>query len=323
MQQIYNDFVNIQGNLEDYSEMIAKQLRKQDKVHTVRSRIKDPEHLIAKLIRKTPVRKENKGEDFEFTVENYKEEITDLVGLRVIHIFKEDWIDIHDYINKNWKITESQVNVRVGDQTDYYTEQGVQINPRETGYRSVHYLIEFNPNLSAKVIVEIQVRTIFEEGYGEVDHQLNYPNSNVPQVLSLNLLQLNRLAGSADEMASAVKIIKKEWSLMQHSLEEKERELENLKTKIEKLDIEKEDKDSLVDDISKIKETKYNYFYSPEYTTSLAKSLASIHELDPDFLQKNIHYITGSTGSTGSTILSKFIGTSKIKNNDSNSNFKK
>jgi len=64
---------------------------------------------------------------------------------------------------------------------------------------------------------------------------------------------LNRLAGSADEMASAVKTIKEDWLKMQLSLDEKEVELEKLKAKIEKLDIQKEQKDSLVEDINKVK----------------------------------------------------------------------
>ncbi|PKC51147.1 hypothetical protein RhiirA1_484419, partial [Rhizophagus irregularis] len=192
------------------------------------------------------------GQEFEFTVENYKKEITDLIGVRVIHIFKEDWLSIHNYINETWTVIESQANIREGDNQEIYTKLGININPRKTGYRSVHYLIKFVPT-NEEVTAEIQVRTIFEEGYGEIDHQLSYPNNNVPEVLSLNLLMLNRLAGSADEMASAVKTIKEEWSRMQLSLNEKEIELEKLKSKIEKLDIQKEQKDALVEEINKFK----------------------------------------------------------------------
>src|SRR5699024_3190061 len=92
LNDIYLDFVETKDRLEDSANLVAGMLRKQDKVHTVRTRIKDPEHLIAKLIRKTPDRQEKHGRDFQFTVDNYKMEITDLIGVRVIHIFKEDWI---------------------------------------------------------------------------------------------------------------------------------------------------------------------------------------------------------------------------------------
>ncbi|WP_407705155.1 nucleotidyltransferase family protein [Terribacillus saccharophilus] len=77
------------------------------KVHTVRSRVKDPKHLIAKLIRKTPERRQAKNHnEFHFTLENYMNEITDLVGVRAIHIFKEDHIYIHDSIESMWEYDE-------------------------------------------------------------------------------------------------------------------------------------------------------------------------------------------------------------------------
>ncbi|MFE4243859.1 RelA/SpoT domain-containing protein [Peribacillus butanolivorans] len=252
LDEIYYDFIDRREQLDVYSNLLAELLRKQPKVHTVRSRIKDPEHLIAKLIRKTPERKKSKGEDFEFTIENYRTEITDLIGVRVIHIFKEDWKDIHEFINTTWSVKELQVNIREGDSRDIYEEQKILINYRETGYRSVHYLIEFAPT-NELLTAEIQVRTIFEEGYGEIDHLLSYPNNNIPEVLTLNLLMLNRLAGSADEMSSAVKIIKEEWSEMQSSLIAKDDELRKLESRIEKLNIEKQEKESLVKDIGKIR----------------------------------------------------------------------
>lgn len=252
LEEIYKDFVSTKDSLSIYSDMIAQLLRTQDKIHTVRSRIKDPEHLIAKLIRKTPERKKNKGEDFEFTVENYKDEITDLIGVRVIHIFKEDWKSIHDFIINSWNVVESVANVREGDNDNNYTELNVNVDPRKTGYRSVHYLIEFTPTINKKITVEIQVRTIFEEGYGEVDHQLSYPASNVPGVLTLNLLLLNRLAGSADEMASAIKELKKEWSKRELALLDKENEIAELKQKIKNLNIEENTKTSLVKDLDSI-----------------------------------------------------------------------
>ncbi|WP_156312083.1 RelA/SpoT domain-containing protein [Lysinibacillus contaminans] len=285
LRLIYLDFIESKEKLVIYSNLIAELLRKQEKVHTVRSRIKDPEHLIAKLIRKTPERKEKHGADFEFTVENYKEEITDLIGVRVIHIFKEDWVNIHSFIENTWTVKEAQANVREGDNKEKYTDLGIKINSRKTGYRSVHYLVEFIPT-NEIITAEIQVRTIFEEGYGEIDHQLSYPNNNVPEVLTLNLLMLNRLAGSADEMASAVKTIKEEWAKMQISLSEKDSELEILKTKIENLDIKKEEKDSLVKDLGKLKlNSSFSDFIFHRLDDEVLKNIATIKNIDPTFLQ--------------------------------------
>lgn len=235
LMNIYYDFIQYRSLYETQADFIANTLRTHKNIHSVKSRVKDPEHLIEKIIRKTPDRKEKYGEDFRFSVDNYKDEITDLIGVRAIHIFKEDWETIHNLIVDIWKVNEITANVREGDETRRFEELGIQIQSRKSGYRSVHYLIESFPT-SQKVIAEIQVRTIFEEGYGEIDHQLRYFHSEVPEVLAMNLLLLNRIAGSADEMASMINILNRSWKDMQAKyekvIEEKDREIMELKKSI-------------------------------------------------------------------------------------------
>ncbi|GMA99087.1 RelA/SpoT domain-containing protein [Pelosinus sp. IPA-1] len=208
---IFLDFNNYKYVYQTQAEFIASTLRTHPKIHFVKSRVKESERLIEKIIRKTPSRKESYGKDFQFTVENYKEEITDLIGIRAIHIFKEDWDDIHNFITTTWKVMEITANVREGDDTQRFEDLKIKINSRKSGYRSVHYLIEFFPT-NQKVIAEIQVRTIFEEGYGEIDHQLRYSHKEIPQILASNLLLFNRIAGSSDEMASFINQLNKNLS---------------------------------------------------------------------------------------------------------------
>ena len=64
-------------------------------MHSVKTRVKDPKRLLQKLVRKTPDRREKYSDNFNFSIQNYKDEITDLMGIRVIHLFKEDWEEIH------------------------------------------------------------------------------------------------------------------------------------------------------------------------------------------------------------------------------------
>lgn len=237
MNDIYQDFKTYRHHYETQADYIAETLRTHKKIHSVKSRVKDPEHLIVKAIRKTPDRKRKYGEDFQFSVSNYKEEVTDLIGVRAIHIFKEDWEDIHNFITRTWKVVEITANVRDGDDTRRFEELNIQIQSRMSGYRSVHYLIEFSPT-NQKVIAEIQVRTIFEEGYGEIDHQLRYSHDQIPEVLALNLLLLNRIVGSADEMASLINLLNRSWTQMEwkyeHIINNKNRQIEELKNRIEK-----------------------------------------------------------------------------------------
>lgn len=235
LQEIYDDFMQYRNLYETQADFIANTLRNHKNIHSVKSRVKDPEHLIEKIIRKTSDRKNKYGENFKFSVDNYKNEITDLIGVRGIHIFKEDWENIHNLIVEIWKVNEITANVREGDETRRFEELGIQIKSRKSGYRSVHYLIESFPT-SQKVIAEIQIRTIFEEGYGEIDHELRYFHSEIPEVLAMNLLLLNRIAGSADEMASMINVLNRSWQDMQSKyesiIEAKDKEIMELKTRL-------------------------------------------------------------------------------------------
>ncbi len=256
LDDIYSDF-NIYRNIyETQADFIASTLRTHKKIHSVKSRVKEPEHVIEKIIRKTPDRKKKYGGEFQFTVENYKEQITDLIGVRAIHIFKEEWEEIHRFITNMWKVVEITANVREGDDTKRFEELNIQIHSRKSGYRSVHYLIESFPT-NHKVIAEVQVRTIFEEGYGEIDHQLRYSHNQIPEVLALNLLLLNRIVGSSDEMASLINMLNRNWTEMEKKYEQiidnKNKEIGKIKEMIEgSVNIEESDKQDILKNLDKI-----------------------------------------------------------------------
>ena len=232
LKDIYSDFVDYEVSYENQADFIANILRSHPMVHSVKSRIKEPNRLIEKIIRKTGDRKLKYGKDFQFNLDNYKNEINDLIGIRVIHIFKDQWQDIHEFITKTWKVIEVTANVREGDNTKKFEELNIEVRSRISGYRSVHYLVEFYPT-NEKVIAEIQVRTIFEEGYGEIDHRLRYSHVEIPEILKSNLLLFNRIAGSADEMASLINDLSKEWfskdSEYKNIIESQKKEIELLK----------------------------------------------------------------------------------------------
>lgn len=256
LNKVYEDFFYYKYSYESQAGFIADTLRTCKKIHSVKSRVKDPERLIEKIIRKTEDRRKKYGEDFQFSVDNYKDEINDLIGVRAIHIFKEDWESIHNFICRTWKVVEITANVREGDDTHRFEELNIEICSRKSGYRSVHYLIEFFPT-NQKVIAEIQVRTIFEEGYGEIDHQLRYSHDKIPKVLASNLLLFNRIAGSADEMASLINLLNKNWTEMEENfqgiMKQKNHEIKELKKIVgEKTGIEEKDKKEILDALEKI-----------------------------------------------------------------------
>ena len=202
LEAIKQDFESKSHRYEQAAKGITDILLKTPGVHSVRYRIKDPQHLIEKVVRK---RLENAERDI--TVANYEEQLTDLAGVRILHLFKNDWQYIHQFITDTWGLHEKPTAYyREGDSSEIlgmFTSQECEVKKHPAGYRSVHYIAQ--TSLTRSVCnVEIQVRTIFEEGWSEVDHKIRYPNfSNNPLTNDL-LMMLNRSAGSADEMSSFV-----------------------------------------------------------------------------------------------------------------------
>ena len=81
LSSIYEDYITHMDAYQNHGDFIANILRSQESIHTVKSRMKEPDRLIEKVIRKVADRKLKYGEEFQFTVENYKDEINDLIGV--------------------------------------------------------------------------------------------------------------------------------------------------------------------------------------------------------------------------------------------------
>lgn len=264
-----------QHHCENYSGLIpvanyvTDRLRLLSDVHTLRLRIKDPEHLIEKIIRK------NQDRSIPICRDNYENEVTDLIGIRALHLFKDQWKPIHDFVVKTWDTHEKPTAyVREGDSSklaEQLHESGCKVEAHTYGYRSVHYVIKASPEKKVHLI-ELQIRTVFEEGWSEIDHQIRYPNHTKDERLEEFLVMFNRLAGSADEMGSFIKSLSvslfedaKRLEKMEQSLKEKEQDLakskEAFSDAVAKLNINETQKTGLQKRIDEL--------------TSLAATLAS------------------------------------------------
>lgn len=187
------------SSLETAAQGVIQELQRREAVHSVRVRVKDPRGLIRKVIRK---RTGEGAKDVRFA--NYTELVTDLVGVRALHLYKEDWVPIHEFVVGTWEVAEPpKAYHRRGDAEDVlaaFRAGGCDTEEHPRKYRSVHYLLKTAPTKHT-VVVELQVRTLFEEGWSEIDHRLKYPMGTSAAVDAL-LAVLNRLAGAADEMGS-------------------------------------------------------------------------------------------------------------------------
>lgn len=221
LEKIYYDYLKLIPFLEKEAEHIVSKLIDMEKSHSVRRRVKKPKHLIEKIIRKG-TRYAERG----ICSENYMEIITDLIGIRVLHLFKDDWKDIHHEISNLWELKETpQINLRRGDNIDeVVSELSCEVVIRDHGYRSVHYLVQIPVTKNVKALVEIQVRTVFEEAWSEIDHITRYPYDMDNPILIEYLAIFNRIVGSADEMGTFLKKMKKEVGIKKNG--EHERELD-------------------------------------------------------------------------------------------------
>ncbi len=192
-------------------------------IHSYRYRTKSVGHLLEKIIRK---RKENPEKFDKIDHTNFHKFITDLIGIRVFFLYREDWIYFHQYITSRFENNpEIYVKDRLEDFDDdinhYYIAEKPKVYKRSGDskiydsekidikadgiYRSLHYIIKYKG-----YYVEIQGRTLFEEGWSEIDHDIVYPYYKDDEMLNDFSTLLNRLSGMADEMSSYFRKMKKD-----------------------------------------------------------------------------------------------------------------
>lgn len=170
-------------------------------VHSVKTRIKDREHLKEKISRKW------KDED-PIGPNNLFEKVTDLAGTRVLHLYQDQFSLIHSEIMakvnaKDWYLPESPMAYTWDPESRQYFEGlGISVQVKESFYTSVHYLVRPRPN--SDLCCEIQVRTLFEEIWGEVDHSINYPEPSLNLSCREQLRVLAKLVGAGSRLVDSI-----------------------------------------------------------------------------------------------------------------------
>ena len=192
-------------------------------IHSYRYRTKGAMQLLEKVIRK---KKENPEKFAQLDHTNYYKFVTDLIGIRVFFLYREDWKNFHQYLtgqfendpalyiqdrladfDKNpdhyYLAERPRAYKRTGDSKIY---NGKEIEIISDGiYRSLHYIVKYKGQY-----IEIQGRTLFEEGWGEADHDIGYKDAEDDEMLRDYSRLLNRLSGLADEMSSYFRRMKHE-----------------------------------------------------------------------------------------------------------------
>lgn len=180
-------------------------------IHSLKMRAKDPEHLRDKLCRK--MRKcKKEGLDFDVSKENLFAKINDLAGIRILHLHTAQFPTIDRILkellrSEEYEITEGpKARVWDAEYAGIFQGYGIETESNARLYTSVHYIVATG-NKEIRT-AEIQVRTLAEELWGEVDHTLNYPHPTPITTCQEQIKVLARVTSSCTRLVDSIFLAK-------------------------------------------------------------------------------------------------------------------
>lgn len=147
-------------------------------IEFIKSRIKKPLSIVSKLKRR----------GYEVNIENVIDCLNDVAGIRVVCSFIDDIYEIAEMLSRQDDITVIGVK-------DYIK------NPKPTGYRSYHMIIEIPVFFSDKTMnmrVEVQIRTIAMDFWASLEHDLKYKNDGVSSDIEQELFECAKTINETD-----------------------------------------------------------------------------------------------------------------------------
>ncbi len=184
-------------------------------IHSARFRVKDSNSMLVKIVKKKANLPKKISDKYDIekyrnlNVTNYKSILTDLIGVRILIRYREQWALVHNWIWNNFFQGEDKYIINNESKSEmgsthiaekpklYYRHQDdlrylKKLDPNseifeyifsDEGYNSIHYIIYIDNKYA-----EIQVRTIFDEAWSECTHDLVYKCPNKKMKLELNEL---------------------------------------------------------------------------------------------------------------------------------------
>ena len=189
--------------LEDFSNRI-KQKNKEVKAETG---YKLYEHFIARIKTSKSMTEKCHRKELPATAQSALKEIRDSIGIRIVCGFVDDI----------YKIVES---IRNFDDCSIAVEKDYIQNAKPNGYRSYHLIVELSTdfpdclgNERGSYFIEIQLRTIAQDSWASLEHQMKYKHDikNPKRIV-------RELKRCADELASCDLTMQTIRNLIQESL---------------------------------------------------------------------------------------------------------
>lgn len=143
-------------------------------VQSVISRIKDPESMSRKL----------KERGFSANSKTAVTKVYDALGFRVVCSFPNGVYHLAEWMKQC-------PGLQIIQEKDYISY------PKPNGYRSYHIIVKISAGAAAGLFTEIQLRTIAQDFWASLEHQIKYKH----KIAHEDLIK-NELKRCADEIAS-------------------------------------------------------------------------------------------------------------------------
>lgn len=193
------------------AQNLVNQLRDSEKlkpyVHSIKYRVKDSDHFRDKLQRKA-FESQKKGTGFNITEANLFKKIPDLVGIRILHLHTKQMKLIDKNLREVFKdekfVIKEGPTAKTWDNEykGYFKSISIPTVDSASMYTSVHYIVAFNNRAATRF--ELQVRTLFEEVWGEVSHMIDYPHPTNSKACKEQIKVLARLTSSGTRLVDSI-----------------------------------------------------------------------------------------------------------------------
>lgn len=199
-QAAVSSYLPLQGHYRDLAavtkRILVEAIRQSEaNVHSVEAREKDPESLGKKAAQ------QSQDDPAKPKYSDPLVQIADLAAVRVITFFPGTLEVVDALILKEFTVVER-------------SDKGAQLLEDDRfGYQSIHYLVTISPERVllpeyapyADEIVEIQVRTILQHAWAEIEHDIQYKSASViPDEIRRRFMALAGMLEIADREFQAI-----------------------------------------------------------------------------------------------------------------------
>ncbi|MFX1317352.1 MAG: tetratricopeptide repeat protein, partial [Promethearchaeota archaeon] len=230
------------------------------------TRIKNFESFSEKILRKQ-------------YFQNPFEDIKDILGLRIITYYESDLEKVIDIITNQFEILKGPI------------DKGELLKPSEFGYRSIHLIVSMNEKRKElpecreykDLCAEIQIRTVIEHAWAEIQHHLDYK----PDISKLELS--DNLKRRLDSLMALFEIANREFDYIRNE------NYSSFKKIVEEKEIKNYSKKYIQEIINnnELFLTNANFFYEQNQFQNLLDFANDALEVNPRFTKALI--VKGNT----------------------------